>query len=852
VLERGNPEEPVCKLLQFIAPVMVAIVVVWSAPASAQLREAAALDAKVNALFNAGKYQEALPLAQRSLAIREKALGPDNLNVANSVYNLAQLNGYQGNFADAEMLYRRALAIYEKARGPDHPDVADAVDSIAYLYKEQGRYADAEPLYQRSLAIREKVRGPEHADTANSLSNLADLYGELARFAEAEQLYKRSLAIREKVRGRATAIDSKNYAMGLNNLANLYSFEGRNPDAEPLYKQSLAIREKVLGREHPDVAMSLGNLAHVYSEEGRLEEAEPLDQRSLEIYQKALGPDHPEVGRTLNNLALLYNGEARYSDAERLYRQALAIREKALGSDHSAVANTLSNLGALYDHLHRYDEAEPLVKRALAIDQKALGPDHPEVGHLLNNLAEIYRQTARYTEAEPLYQQSLAIREKALGPNHPAVIESVNDLAWLYLNQGRYADAMPLTQRLIASGHAQPNVALPLLFAAQRGALMSPREALDGSLVIVQRTTQTSAAAAIGKLAIRLAAGSDRLARLVRQDQDLAAEEEALDKAITAAASKPPSQRDTATEQRIRARLVAIAGERDALRKVFASEFPGYAALSNPMPMTAKEVQALLAEDEALLLFAAAGDRESYVFAFTRGSFDWKSIPLGGDGLAQKVTAFRRGLDPDMVEDEEYLEAIKVKREMFDLGLANEVYTALIGPVESLIKDKPHLLVVPFGPLTALPFHLLITEQPRIPVSAVGTTVTAQDMAPYRDAAWLTKRQAVSVMPSVASLRLCGRRGARSKVRNRSSASATRFSTPSHLRSSAKRAKSSPADLPRAPFPISGTAPASICGNSDSPCRSCPTPPTNSKPWRATSAPRRPTSILDATPAKPR
>jgi hypothetical protein len=131
---------------------------------------------------------------------------------------------------------------------------------------------------------------------------------------------------------------------------------------------------------------------------------------------------------------------------------------------------------------------------------------------------------------------------------------------------------------------------------------------------------------------------------------------------------------------------------------VFASEFPDYAALSNPLPMTAKEVQALLSDDEALLLFAAAGDKESYVFAFTRDSFDWKSIPLGGDTLAQKVTAFRRGLDPDMVEDEEYLEAIKVKREMFDLGLANEVYTTLIGPVEPLVKDKRHLLVVPFGP----------------------------------------------------------------------------------------------------------------------------------------------------------
>ena len=251
-----SPEVAMAKLLQIIAGLIVAIAIAWPAPASAQLREAAALDAKVTALYSAGKYQEAIPLAQRSLAIREKALGPDNLNIANSIYNLAMLHDYQGNYADAEMLFRRALAIYEKARGPDHPDVADAVDNIATLYKEQGRYADAEPLFQRSLAIREKALGPGHPDVANSLSNLADLYGDLARFADAEQLYKRSLAIRDKARAsrRFTAIDAKNYAMGLNNLANLYRFEGRNTDAEPLYKQSLAIREKTLGPDHPDVA----------------------------------------------------------------------------------------------------------------------------------------------------------------------------------------------------------------------------------------------------------------------------------------------------------------------------------------------------------------------------------------------------------------------------------------------------------------------------------------------------------------------------------------------------------------------------------------------------------------------
>ena len=70
-----------------------------------------------------------------------------------SLNNLAALYDKQGRYADAEPLYKRSLAIQEKALGPDHPDVATSLNNLAVLYQEQGRYADAEPLYKRSLAI---------------------------------------------------------------------------------------------------------------------------------------------------------------------------------------------------------------------------------------------------------------------------------------------------------------------------------------------------------------------------------------------------------------------------------------------------------------------------------------------------------------------------------------------------------------------------------------------------------------------------------------------------------------------------------------------------------------------------
>ena len=238
---------------------------------------------------------------------------------------------------------------------------------------------------------------------------------------------------------------------------------------------------------------------------------------------------------------------------------------------------------------------------------------------------------------------------------------------------------------------------------------------------------------------MRLAAGSDRLAELVRRDQDLAAEAEALDKAIVAAVSKERAKRDVAAEARNRSRLAAIAGERAGLQKTFASEFPNYAALSNPLPMTAKEIQALLSDDEALVLFAVTRQGK------LRHRDHARERRLEADP-AWRGHAVAAGRQPSAAASISARPATASgKSGLFDLALANELYGTLLGPVEPLVKDKRSLLVVPSGALTALPFHLLVTEKP---AAAIPDTFDG-----YRDAAWLLKRQAVSVLPSVASLK---------------------------------------------------------------------------------------------------
>ena len=85
------------------------------------IQEAEELNTQVEKLYSQGRYDKAIPLAARALAITEKVLGPEHPRTATALHNLADLYRATGAHAQAEPLYQRALAIAEKALGPEHP-----------------------------------------------------------------------------------------------------------------------------------------------------------------------------------------------------------------------------------------------------------------------------------------------------------------------------------------------------------------------------------------------------------------------------------------------------------------------------------------------------------------------------------------------------------------------------------------------------------------------------------------------------------------------------------------------------------------------------------------------------------
>jgi tetratricopeptide (TPR) repeat protein len=309
--------------------------------------------------YGRGAYLQARPLFERGLAIREKVLGPEHPETAESLNNLASLLWAQDNLAGARPLCERALAISEKVFGREHPKMATSLNNLALVLSDQGDLTDARPLFERALEIHEKVLGPEHPETATSLNNLALLLQNQGDLAGARPLFERALAISEKVFGR----EHPEMATRFNNLALLLRAQGDLAGARPLFERALATCEKVFGPEHPKTAATLGNLAVLLYDQGDLAGARSLQERALAIAEKVLGPIHQNTNRTRSNLAQLLLMSGQPTEALALGETALAAFEKVLGRDNAWTKHSARVTADALDALGRTDEAAALRER---------------------------------------------------------------------------------------------------------------------------------------------------------------------------------------------------------------------------------------------------------------------------------------------------------------------------------------------------------------------------------------------------------------------------------------------------------------------------------------------------------
>ena len=641
-------------------------------PDAGAVEEARRLNGEVERLYGEGKYDEAIPLAERALAMREATLGPEHMDVGESLANLAELYHQHGDYGRAVPLLQRSLGIYEKSLGPEHPFVATVVSNLAVLYADKGDYARAEPLLQRSLAINEKVLGPEHRAVATMLGNLASLYIDKGDYVRAEPLLQRSIAVAKKSQGPAHDV-----AFLLINLGGVYLEKGDYARAEPLFQQSLGIYEKALGPEHPSVAYSLNNLARVYQATGDHTRAEPNFQRALRIWEKELGPDHPNVALLLKNLATFYRDKNDFARAEPLFRRALAIFEKASGPDHPLVALTLTGLAILYRMKHDDARAAPLLQRALAAREKSLGPEHPLTAIALNNLADLHLAQNDVPAALEEKRRAASIADR----------NAVRELAVGADEQRRaYMATLRMPTHSIISLHLQ--------------AAPDVREAKELALQTILRRKGLVLDAMANSFAMLRE-------RLGAADQSRYDEWVSLGAQYSTLAQRGPGKRPL---DEYRATLKALDDERQKIENELS--FRSKELQAQLRPITIAEVQAVIPKGAALVelfRYQPFMAKEARIEAsFGPARYVAYVLPHAGEATYA-----------DLGEAAPIEDAVKALRNALSRAAtdpkpaASNLYGLVMAPIQKLLGTTRHVYLSPDGALNLVPFDAMMDEHGR-------------------------------------------------------------------------------------------------------------------------------------------
>jgi CHAT domain-containing protein/Tfp pilus assembly protein PilF len=698
------------------------------------------------ALAMLDRRAEASAIAQRALAIGTQAFGPDDVRLTGPLAALGDLARDQENYKEAEHYFERSLEVRQKSPNASAFEVASSMDDLGDLYGLEGRFDDGERLLKQGLKLSEQAYGTDVRNTSPNydklLNDLGNLYKDAGRFPDAEAAFGRAIAVGRATRGE----DHPNVAATMGNLGTVLVEESRYNEAEDLYKRTIAVYEKVFGSSHPVTAIGLNNLANVYSEQGRTQEAAGLQQRVLAIHERVFGPDSPDVARSLTNLANSYQELGRKDEALPLYERSLRIMEHKFGENSGQSALALRAMARVLQNAGRLEEAAQDFDRALKIDERVLGPEHPQLINDLRGIGFLDIKTGNYSDARQQLERALTIAQAKLGPRHQDTIATMANLAAVDSHENKWPDALAMLRRASAAMSAQgangkDSAQFKRFTDLDTGLIEAVWHVADGrpdaparseAFEAAQRAHETQAGAALAQMAARFGAGNDAIASVVRRQQDLKATLDSLDKRIATELGAPDGKRNDALIANLRAESARAQKSFDETSAQIAREFPAYAELSSPAPLPIAQTQALLKPDEALVSFISMGDK-SYVFAVTREGSAWQQIPLGVREIGDRVSKLRLGLDPT----NETLAP-------FDLDASFEFYSAIIGPVESVIAGKPRLLVVPTGALTSLPFHVLVTKKPDSAVAPENR---------YRQAAWLLNDKAITVLPSVASLR---------------------------------------------------------------------------------------------------
>ncbi len=605
--------------------------------------------------------------------------------------------------------------------------------TLAGYFAEGGDLEKGRSYLKRAEEHFEEMRG-QLGDRIHpgSVAQIDYYRGDLAyysgKFEAAEAAYRRSVVSRTLAASLPTSTPQLQYGVTLSQtaLSRALLRLNRLAEAEHYAREAVQLSVETTGYFSLATARSLSFLCQALVEAGRHDDAAELARPVIAIFEDFDANRASYIlasARLVLGEALIVQGRMKEADAV-LSRRAADLQSDPVAGDLDPPGS--ADWGYALIQLGRAGEAIPMLRRLARWNELRRGKDS------LEYLA------ARAFEAMAL----------ARGGDRKTALELFRAVV-PQLTEATLADSFSEGASFRATLRLQRVIDAYLAVIAQSAA-ESPQ---SGTVLVAEAFSAADIARgsgvqrAIQAASVRATIRESKLAELARREQDLGNQVASLANLLTEFLSRPSAEQAPKVKSDLEREIARLKEQRSGLRAEILKQFPDYAALVAPKPVSLSDAQARLAPEEALISFYSSGER-TYVWAVRNsGPAAFAEINLGAAQVASMVAQLRRALDvpdPDLS-----------RFPRFDTELAHQLYGALVKPVDHALTGARSLIVVPHGALGQIPFALLLSEPF---VARLGEVRFAE----YRSAAFLVRKYAISQIPSVSTL-VTLRRSARSE-----------------------------------------------------------------------------------------
>jgi serine/threonine protein kinase len=188
--------------------------------------------------YQEGQFEEAERWSGTAEAVLQRVGGHELLR-AWQLNNIGTVRGLQGHLEAAMQAEQRSLALKEKALGPDHPDVGISEGNISVELTGLSRNQEALAHVDRAVTLIENGLGAGHPLLATQLNNRGEILNALGRRREARSSFERAQVIWERELG----LDDRNLAYALTGIGITYLGEDDPSSALAPLERAYKIRE---------------------------------------------------------------------------------------------------------------------------------------------------------------------------------------------------------------------------------------------------------------------------------------------------------------------------------------------------------------------------------------------------------------------------------------------------------------------------------------------------------------------------------------------------------------------------------------------------------------------------------